>query len=334
MCYSDDESDHDKDYVDDGEDWEYNAGADSVNMIRYVIEEEYNDNDHDSLPPLCDSDDDTDDDDADEVPTNVPSKLPTDVPTNVPTKLPSNVPTYGDDDDDNPPPLYESDDESDDDDNDTTMPDAMEMYDAVDLKPGFLCQQVKYTMSLQFPQRTNDDDAAELTNVHDTMQRHVSDEFNSMPPLCLEEDDTTMDVYVMASKHTQSPLPVYMAVGDTGAEDHIIKDRALLYDVRQLDRRVNVVGVAGHRTTVTHHGSLHIMDGMDALLLNCSDPAAINLLSMGRIADAGCYFITDKYTMSVYRDVDDELILTGHREPPGFWAFDITRHARPHRSTT
>lgn len=129
---------------------------------------------------------------------------------------------------------------------------------------------------------------------------------------------------LLTNRIKREPLSHSMAAGDTGAEDHVVTDRAMLFDIRGLDANINLVGVGGHRTEVKEYGKLHILDNPTALLMETTDAAAVNLLSMGQIVDKGRYFCGDRTSLRIYDEADDTLILEGTRSPPGFWSFDIS----------
>ena len=170
--------------------------------------------------------------------------------------------------------------------------------------------------------------------VDPTVQHHEveSDDYDDMPDMIDSDDesedddsyDGDDDVHTMPARASTPKLPRHLAAGDTGAEDHVVLESALLYDIKALARPISLVGVGGHRTQIAQSGILYAMPGASALLLECDDPTAVNLLSLGKIADSGNYFVGDSQSMVVRRESDDIIILEGSRVPPGFWAFDIS----------
>ena len=164
------------------------------------------------------------------------------------------------------------------------------------------------------------DDTSTITDYNDDKDTSSGSQLCSMT--VRQRVDSIANVFL--TKQQRDPFSRTMAAGDTGAEDYVVIDRKLLYDVRQLDRPVNLIGVGGHRTKVTEVGNMHVLNNPLALLLESSDPNAVNLLSMGKVVDDGHYFHGDRTSLRVYREHDDALVLEGVRIPPGFWAFDIS----------
>ena len=130
---------------------------------------------------------------------------------------------------------------------------------------------------------------------------------------------------------TCSPPHSNTAIADTGATDHYFTSAAPLTNINPAAPRTTIRTATGEQCTSTATAQVaipaipteaartgHIIPGLTN-----------NLLSLGKLCDAGCTAHLNKHMLRVH-DKHGSLILTGHRELTGarLWRVDIAQHIR------
>ncbi len=128
---------------------------------------------------------------------------------------------------------------------------------------------------------------------------------------------------------TCSPPHYNTAIADTGATDHYFMTTAPLTDINPDAPRTTIRTATGEQCTSTARAQLAIpaIPSEAARTGHIIPGLTNNLLSLGKLCDAGCTAQLDKHMLHVHNK-HGNLILTGHRKPTGarLWRVDIAQH--------
>ena len=130
---------------------------------------------------------------------------------------------------------------------------------------------------------------------------------------------------------TCSPPQCHTAIADTGATDHYFTSTAPLLDVNPNAPQITIRTATGERrsSSATAQFALPTILDQAARTGHIIPGLTNNLLSLGKLCDAGYTATLDKHILSVHNK-QGNLILTGYRELTGtrLWRVDIAQHLR------